>query len=186
MVTRVVIQTHTMATQYGCQKELQPDSDSVKAYLELVTLYFEANETAIAKCVTISLSSIGASTYTLLNDLLAPISPGKKSFEEISTALCNHFEPKQLVRAELFDFHKCEQIVGETIADFDAALRKLAIYCQFGDTLEEILRDRFVCWLYHDSIQRQLLSETTLTYMYHKALELQKGWKHLTERQRPS
>ena len=34
--------THTMAAQYGCLKEFQPEADSVKAYLERVTLYFEA------------------------------------------------------------------------------------------------------------------------------------------------
>ena len=112
-------------------------------------------------------------TYTLLSDLFAPTASGDKSFNEISTVLCEHFEPKRSIITERFHFHKREQAVGETMAEFDAALRKLAVHCKFGAMLEEALRDRFVCGLRHDSIQQCLLSETTLTYK--KALEIAKG-----------
>ena len=53
---------------------------------------------------------------------------------------------------------------------FDAAIRKLAIHCHFGDKLEEALRDRFVCGLCHEAIQHCLLSEVDLTYA--KAMEI--------------
>ena len=123
--------------------------------------------------VTVLLSSIGGPIYALLSDLLALDSPGEKSLEDISTALCNHFEPKRSVITEPFHFHKRDQAAGETIADFDAILRKLAVHCQFGETLQETLRDRFVCGLCHEAIQRCLLSESTLTYA--KALEITRG-----------
>ena len=107
----------------------------------------------------------------LLNDLLAPTPPGNKSFADIAAAFRNHFEPKRSVLAERFHFHKREQGVGKTIAEFDAALRKLAVHCQFGEKLETSLRDRFVCGLRHDAyIQHRLLSETTLTY--HKEFKI--------------
>ena len=35
-----------------------------------------------------------------------------------------------------------------SIAEFDAALRKLAIHCEIGEMLEEIIKDRSVCGLY--------------------------------------
>ena len=97
------------------------------------------------------------------------ISPATKSYAEISEALRSHYEPQRAVIAELFHFHKRDQNAGETITDYDAALRKLAIHCQFGETLEDTLRDRLVCGLRHETIQRRLLSEKTLTY--HKAME---------------
>ena len=50
--------------------------------------------------------------------------------------------------------HKRDQAAGESIADFDAALRKLAVHCQFGENLQETLRDQFVCGLHHEAIQR--------------------------------
>ena len=63
--------------------------------------------------------------------------------------------------------------MGESIADFDAVLRKLGIHCEFGATLEESLPDRFVCGLQHEATQRRLLSEPALTYQ--KALEIAKA-----------
>ena len=87
--------------------------------------------------------------------------------------LTSHFQPKRLVIVERFYFHKRVQASDESIAEFDAALRKLAIHCEFGEMLEEVLRDRFVCGLRHEATQRRLLSETMLTYQ--KALEIAKG-----------
>ena len=88
----------------------------------------------------------------------------------ISETLRRHFEPKRTVIADRFHFHKRDQAAGESIADYDAHLRKLAIHCNFGATLDEVLRDHFVCGLRHDAIQRRLLSETALTYT--KAMEI--------------
>ena len=50
--------------------------------------------------------------------------------------------------AERFHFRRRVQAVDESIAEFDAALQKLATYCEFGEILEEILRDRIVCMVY--------------------------------------
>ena len=143
-----------MATQYRQLQEFQPDLDSIQAYLERASLYFVVNAIDDDKKAPNLLSSIGASTYALLSDLLAPTPPGNKSFADIAAALRNHFEPKHSVIAERFHFHNREQGVDETITEFNAALRKLVVYCQFGETLETPLCDRFVCELRHDAIQR--------------------------------
>ena len=58
----------------------------------------------------------------------------------------------------------------ESITEYDAALRKLATHCKFGTYLEEALRDRFVCGLHNEAMQRQLLAEAELTLT--KAMEL--------------
>ena len=129
-----------MATQYGSLREFHPESDAIKAYLERTSLYFSANDVPDAKKVAVLLSTIGAPTYSLLSDLVAPDPPGEKSLAEIVEALCRHFEPKRTVIAERFHFHKRDQATGESVADFDAALRKLAIHCNFADTLEDTPR----------------------------------------------
>ena len=74
---------------------------------------------------------------------------------------------------ERFYFHKHDQAAGETISDFDTALRKIAIHCQFSNTL---LRDCIACGLHHETIQRRLLSESSLSYK-----KLQEAWKPLTK-----
>ena len=65
-----------MAGQCGCLKAFHPEVDSIRAYLELSSLYVKANDIAEDKQVPILLSSIGAGTYSLLRDLVAPNSPG--------------------------------------------------------------------------------------------------------------
>ena len=51
-----------------------------------------------------------------------------------------------------------------------AELRKLARYCKFDAQLNDSLRDRFVCGLRYENIQKRLLSESELTL--DKAIEL--------------
>ena len=78
-----------------------------------------------------------------------------------------------MVIAERFYFHKRGEAVGECIAKFDMALRKLAIHCKFRAALEESLHDCFVCGLQHEGTQRQFLFESSLTYQ--RALEIAKA-----------
>ena len=156
--------THAMATHFGKLQEFQPESDSIKSYLQRVTLYFEAHEIDTKKQVAVLLSSIGAPICTLLSDLLAPATPGEKSLEAVSKALLDHFDPKCSIITERFHFHKRDQTTTESIAQYDAALRKFATHCEFKGTLEEALCDRFVSGLCHEAIQCCLLAETTLIY----------------------
>ena len=51
-----------------------------------------------------------------------------------------------------------------------AELHSLSEYCNFGDTLEVMIRDRLVCGINDDGIQRRLLAEQDLTYK--KVVEL--------------
>ena len=106
-------------------------------------------------------------------DLVPQETPGSLSFIQIVDVLTSRFQPKRLVIAEKFLFHKQVQAADESIAELDAALRKLAIHFEFGKMLEEMLRDRVVCGLHHEATQRCLLSEPALTYQ--KALEIAKG-----------
>ena len=81
-----------MAT-FGALKEFQPKNEKVSAYLEHVELYFAANNIT-GRRVPIFLSVIGAKTYSLLQDLLAPTNPKEKSFDELAAVLKKRFEPR--------------------------------------------------------------------------------------------
>ena len=106
------------------------------------------------------LSVIGPKIYALLRDLLAPDKPQDKSVPDLFGTLKKHYEPKPVIIAERFRFHRQDQASGESIAEYLAELRRLATHCQFGDYLEEALRDRFVCGLRNGGTQKRLLSET--------------------------
>ena len=72
-------------------------------------------------------------------------------------------QSKPLVLAERYMFYQCRQENTENVAAYLAALRKCAEYCNFGDFLQQALRDRFVCGLNSSAIQKRLLAESDLT-----------------------
>ena len=157
-------------TSIGKIKEYKPDGESIAAYLEQGELFFAANNIEDEKKVTVFLSVLGASTYTLLRDLVAPTKPSEKSFTQLKELLKKHYEPTRIVIAEQFYFHHRSQQSGESIAQYMAELQKLATHCEFAIYLEESLRDHFVCGIRSEGIQRSLLMEKNLTLT--RAIEL--------------
>ena len=115
------------------------------AYLERVDLFFLSNDVAAEKKVPIFLNCIGSTTYSLLRGLVAPEKPADLSLADLTAKRKAHFEPKHIVSAERFQFHKRGQNHGESVAEYLAELRRLAARCAFGNYLEEALRDRLVC-----------------------------------------
>ena len=63
-------------------------------------------------------------------------------------------------------------LTKETIASYVAELRALWQTCGFGDSLEDMLRDRLVCGVNDDRIQRRLLLEKEPRLDFKRALEL--------------
>ncbi|KAL5480000.1 hypothetical protein EMCRGX_G023613 [Ephydatia muelleri] len=59
---------------------------------------------------------------------------------------------------------------GENVAQFVAELRRIAQHCEFGPALDDMLRDRLVCGLRDDKVQRRLLADSQLTFA--KAFEV--------------
>ena len=67
-------------------------------------------------------------------------------------------------------FHTRIRQPGESTTQFVAELRALAQYCNFGASFTDLLRDRIICGINDDHVQRRLLLEKALTF--EKALEL--------------
>ena len=106
---------------------------------------------------------MGAKTYKLVRSLVAPEDPKDKSYEDLAKLLQDHFMPKPSAIVQRFRFNARSQQPGETIAMFLAELRHLSEHCEFGITLDEMLRDRLVCGVRDIRIQRRLLAEPKLT-----------------------
>ena len=103
------------------------------------------------------LAIVGAPTYKLLSNLAAPTEPGKLTYKQVVDKLEAYFMPKPMIIAERFRFYKRNQKSGEKMADYMADLRRLAATCEFSAFLGEALRDRFVCGLSNEAVQRRLL-----------------------------
>ena len=108
--------------------------------------------------------------YGVLRNYALHANPHAKTFQELMS-YSRHFEPDPSAITQRFHFHRRDQAVTESIAEFVAELRRLSTHCRFSEErLDESIRDRFVCGLRSASIQRRLLTEKDLTL--NKAVEV--------------
>ena len=84
------------------------------------------------------------------------------TFERITNAVESHYQPKLSEIVQRYRFNTRTRNSGETVAVYVAALRDIAQDCNYGDTLKEMIRDRLVCGINHEGIQRKLLAEKSL------------------------
>ena len=116
------------------------------------------------------LTCIGRNTYKLLRNLLSPKKPEEETLVNLAKTLETHFKPAPSEIVERCKFHTRYCRPGESIATFVTELRRLSEFCNFGDTLEAMIRDCIVCGINDDAMQKRLLAEPTLTYS--RAVEL--------------
>ena len=147
----------------GQVETFDADRESIAAYLERIDLFLAANAIPDDRKVPVFLTLVGGQTYALLRDLLSPVKPSVKTLAQLKETLKKHYEPKKIIMAERFRFHQRRQEPGETVAKFEAELRKLASRCEFGEGLEDALRDRLVCGLREEVHRKRLLAESELT-----------------------
>ena len=111
------------------------------------------------------LSGVGSDAYSRIKTIIAPIQPSSMGYDAIVAAVNQYLEPKPSVIVSRFNFHKKMQAQGQTVKEFVAELKKMAVPCEFGSALDGMLRDRFVCGANDDSLQKKLLAaEDTLTF----------------------
>ena len=145
-------------------REYHVDDDWTQ-YVERLEFHFVAHDiTDAAKKKATLLSVCGAETYKLMCDLLAPLKPKDKTFQELKDLVQKHLKPKPSVMVQRYKFNTRVQNSGEGVACFVAGLRHIAQDCNYGDALLDMLRDRLVCGVASERVQRRLLAEPNLTF----------------------
>ena len=148
----------------GHVQTFEPGRQKWTDYMEVMGQFFEANNIADGnRKRAILLSSVGPKTYTLIKDLCQPEAPNTKTYDELKTLVGNHFVPAKIEIVERYKFYTRARAKNETVQDYIAALRKLSENCNFGDKLNEMLRDRFVVGINNDMMLKKLLMESELT-----------------------
>ena len=108
------------------------------------------------------LTVIGPSSYKLLRNLVAPVKPADMKYADLVEAMNKHHNPIPSEIVQRCKFNSRFRMEEESISDFLASLRSLAEFCNYGSTLDTMLRDRLVCGVLNDRIQRRLLAEKKL------------------------
>ena len=75
-----------------------------------------------------------------------------------------------MVTVQRFKFNSRSRQADESVATFVAELRHLAIHCEYGNSLNNMLQDGLICGINDPCIQRRLLAETAIDFA--KALKI--------------
>ncbi len=108
--------------------------------------------------------SRGRNTYRILRNLITPKKPEEETFENLVAALQSHFKPAPSEIVEGSNFIPAVENREKSIETYVSELRSLSESCNFGEVLEDMIRDRIVCGVNGEMIQKQLLAELKLTY----------------------
>ena len=157
----------------GAVGPFDPAVDDWVVYCERLEQFFQANGVATAeKQRAVLLSVCGSPTYLLIRNLVSPDKPTDKTYVQLVKMVREHVSPPPPVSVQRFHFNSRIQKDAETVAQFVTELKRLSEYCSFGETLDDMLRDRLVCGVRDSRLQRRLLTEKDLTFA--KAFELAK------------
>ena len=162
-----------MASTLGLLPQFDGSAADWDVFAEQLIFYCIANGIEDAdKKRAILLSTCGTATYKLSKILVAPADLTGKSFDELVQLAREHYTPKPSIIMCRFRFNTSVRQAGESITQFVTRLRlrDLASPCEFGDCAKEMIRDRLVCGVCDDTLQRTLLAVAKLTY--DKAYEL--------------
>ena len=128
--------------------------------MEQLEFFFAANGiTSEEKQRATFLTITGPSAYKLLRSILAPAKPADKTFEELVAVLTAHYSPKPSEIVSRYKFYNRSRKSGESVNTFISEIRDLVRFCNFEQALDAMIRDRLVCGINDDQIQKHLLSE---------------------------
>lgn len=156
-------------------------------WCERLEQFFIANSISTTddadRCKAIFLAKVGGKCYSLIRTLCHPDKPNTKSLVDLQKLVKNHLAPPPIVIAERYVFYNRRQTSGESVAEFQNSLRKLAESCDFGEFRPQALRDMFVIGLRDHEVQKKLLSEANLTLedAFAKAQAAERTRKHVDD-----
>ena len=96
-------------------------------------------------------------------DLFEILTDTGTEYQHALNKLDEHFSIKKKVPFERSVFHSTTQHKSESIEQFVTRLRKLTLYCEYGDSTEEQIRDQVIATCNSTKLRRKLLTESDLT-----------------------
>ena len=129
------------------------EREDFDSYVARVKHFWRVNKVAEEEKPDQFLLFVGRDAFEKLTMLCSPEEPEGKSLEELLNLLRNYYKPKPSIMAEHYKFYNRKQMPNESIAEYEAELRRLAKTCEFTASTDpaltpllQSLRDKFVFW----------------------------------------
>ena len=133
--------------------------------LEAAHSLLEASTGNTISLKTYLLATIGSKGSILIADLLAPVTiqDASVTYAQVKTTLLQHMKSQHLEIAERSNFYAAHQGPAESASNFYGRLKKLSEFCNFGVSLDAMLRDRLVLGCRSIEARKKLLQIDPLT-----------------------
>lgn len=108
--------------------------------------------------------------YNLIQSLVPTESFQDITYKDLVEIISKHYSPTPSCIVQRYKFNTRVRNLSESRASYVSVLRSFSEFCEFGDSLQDMLRDRLACGVNDERIQRRLLAESALTF--EKALQV--------------
>ena len=126
--------------------------------------YFEAQDiTDATKRRAVLVASLPDSAIRVIQGRCYPTEINALNYDDAVKHLEEYYAPEVNEIAASYTFFTRSQQEGQSVQEFIAEIRRLAEKCNFGSSLERMLRDRIVCGVLDEDVRRHLLTLRKLT-----------------------
>lgn len=115
---------------------------------ERLEMHFtEIGCTSDALKISTLLKTIGSEAYSVVHSLCSPDLPSSKTYAALCDLMKTQYTPPVIVYQERKNFYAACMAPNETVVAWFARIKKLAINCKFGNTLDDVVKDKFIMGL---------------------------------------
>lgn len=140
--------------------EMEDDFTIFKEMLENV---FDILQIGEAQKSGILIAVLGSRIYKILKNLCNPTIPKTRPYADLIALLNKQFVPGISHYKERRAFYDSRQMHGETIMNWHLRIKTLAVDCEFGANLNEILKNQFISGLIGGKIFDRICEEDVTT-----------------------
>ncbi|XP_074032823.1 uncharacterized protein [Leptinotarsa decemlineata] len=149
-----------MAAPRGIQLEFNPAVNDWVVHWKRLQQYFIANNITDDNIKrAILLNGLHQDAYGLLQTLCVPDEPETSSLVILTGHLDNYFKKQNVVFVERFSFYSAFKQETESAQEWSARLKKLSMYCDFGESFDTKLCDKFITGYNPGKVRNKLFSE---------------------------
>lgn len=167
-----IVKRVAMSANFIGQIEFFSAGDNFNHYIERMEKILQINKVDEENYVSYLIGLGGADLYGIIKSVIAPKETSEVSYENLKTTLKGYFDPKRNTIGERYIFHRRQQKADENVGDYIVEIKSLSQTCEFGQFLDEALRDKLIFGVQSTKIQRRLINEKELKF--DKACELAK------------
>ena len=133
-------------------------------YAEIHDAILSAKDAAAvnARKVALLLSSVGSEGYKLIKAYTAPDLPSKKTYTELIQCIDDNLKPKTSKISESYRFAQMKQESTETLAMFMGRVKTVASKCDYGNSYDRMVMDKFICGIKSEKIRVHLINDSNL------------------------